>query len=64
VVQSIALDSVRPDPLVSELGVSTRAQSTLDRRAFLQRRNLPFNSPVGFRASAVSATRRAEKGYL
>src|ERR1019366_8967993 len=46
--QSIALDSIRPDTLVSQLGVSTRAQNTLDRLGIFTAQELAAQPPGRF----------------
>ena len=46
--QRIALDSVRPDTLVSQLGVSTRAQNTLDRQGIFTAQELAAQPPGRF----------------
>lgn len=46
--QRIALDSVRPDTLVSQLGVSTRAQNTLDRLGIFTAQELAAQPPGRF----------------
>jgi serine/threonine protein kinase len=46
--QRIALESVRPDTLVSQLGVSTRAQNTLDRLGIFTAQELAAQPPGRF----------------
>ena len=46
--QSIALESVRPDTLVSQLGVSARAQNTLDRLGIFTAQDLAAQPPGRF----------------
>jgi serine/threonine protein kinase len=46
--QQIALEGVRPDTLVSQLGVSTRAQNTLDRLGVFTAQDLAVQSPGRF----------------
>lgn len=46
--QSIALETVRPDTLISQLGVSTRAQNTLDRLGIFSAQELAVQLPGRF----------------
>lgn len=46
--QSLALETVRPDTLVSQLGVSARAQNTLDRMGVFTAQDLAAQQPGRF----------------
>ena len=46
--QAIALETVRPDTLVSQLGISTRAQNTLDRLGIFSAQELAVQLPGRF----------------
>jgi serine/threonine protein kinase len=48
VAQRIALENVRPDTLVSQLGVSARAQNTLDRLGIFTAQELAAQAPGRF----------------